>query len=188
MEILFEIIFSAFYIWWGQFVYNELSLSREEWERRKRFGVKKRFNKVQQLRSFLQEQSEAGLALTGYEHGKYLFEEDSRRYNYFVDTKSCLKKRLKKQGIQYKDDMKDLSALSLKWYEMSITDAQQYGLKPVGVIRKMVLIYKRPYSEENLPWENGNENVSRWQKPTLIGGLILIVSFIVGFAVGYILG
>lgn len=45
---------------------------------------------------------------------------------------------------------------------------------------------KRAYSEEAFPWENGNENISRWQKPTVIGGLILLGSFIVGFAIGYI--
>ena len=174
-------------IFWGQRFYNELSLSREEWENRKRFSVKKHFGKVQQLRAFLQEQSEKGLSLTGYEDGKYLFEEDTDRYNYFVDTKACLKKRLKKQGVRYTDDPKDWNSQSLKWYEMSIADARQYGLKPVGVIDKTVLIYKRPYSEERLPWENGNENINGWQRPTLIGAIIMICGFIVGFAVGYIL-
>lgn len=172
---------------WGQRLYSELSLSREEWENRKRFSVKKHFNKVQQLRSFLQEQSENGLSLTGYEDGRYLFEEDTQRYNYFVDTKACLKRRLKKQGVRYKDESKDWNSQSLKWYEMSIADAGQYGLKPVGAIDKTVLIYKRPYSEENLPWENGNKSVSGWQKPTIYGAVIMICAFIIGLAVGYIL-
>lgn len=183
---LFEIAFAVFYIWWGQFICQELSLSREEWVKRKRFSVKKHFNKVQQLRSFLQEQSACGLSLIGYENGKYLFAEDTHRYDYFVDTKSCLKKRLKEHGISYKDDLKDWSAQSPEWYEMSIADAEQYGLQPVGVIGKTVLIYKRAYSEEAFPWENGNENISRWKKPTVIGGLILLGSFVVGFAIGYI--
>lgn len=171
---------------WGQYFYNELSLSREEWENRKRFGVKRRFGKVQQLRSFLQEQSEKGLSLIGYDDGTYLFEEDTDRYNYFVDTKVCLKKRLKKQGIRYTDDPKDWNSQSLKWYEMSIADAAQYGLQPVGVIDKTVLIYKRPYSEERLPWENGNESIG-WQKLTLYGAVLVIGAFIVGFAVGFFL-
>lgn len=172
---------------WGQRYYNELSLSREEWENRKRFSVKKHFGKVQQLRAFLQEQSENGLSLTGFEDGRYLFEEDTHRYHYFVDTKACLKKRLKKQGVRYTDEKKDWNSQSLKWYELSIADAGQYGLKPVGVINKTILIYKRPYSEEGAPWENGNESLGEWQKWTLYGAVILICAFISGFAVGYIL-
>ncbi len=173
---------------WGNRFCNELSLSREEWEKRKRFGVKKHFNKVQQLRSFLQEQSEFGLSLTGYEDGKYLFEEDTCRYNYFVDTKSCLKKRLKEQGVHYTDEEKDWGGQGLKWYEMSIADAEKYDLKPVGVINRSILIYKRPYSAANLPWENGNENIRGWAKPTLIGAGIMVGACIIGYMVGYLFG
>ncbi len=175
----------------GQYHYNELSLSREEWENRKHFSVKKRFKKVHQLQTFLQEQSEAGLSLSGYEEGRYLFEEDANRYQYFIDTKACLRKRLKEQGVAYKDDTKDWTwtwtGQSLQWYEMSMEDAKRYGLKPVGVIKKSILIYRRLYSDENIPWENGNERIG-WQKPTLIGGVITIISFLFGFIMGFMLG
>lgn len=43
---------------------------------------------------------------------------------------------------------------------------------------------KGAYSEEAFPWEN--ENISRWQKPTVIGRLIVLGSFIVGFTIGYL--
>lgn len=182
-----EVLCAVLSIIWGQHMYSELSLSREEWENRKRHSVKKQFHKVQQLRSFLQEQSEFGLSLTGYENGKYLFEEDECRYNYFIDTKACLKKRLKEQGLRYKDDSKDWSLQGLKWYEMSIADAAQYGLKPVGVINKAILIYKRPYSDADLPWENGNENIGRL-KLALVADIVLVCAFVIGFVVGLFMG
>lgn len=139
--------------------YTQLCMSRKEWEQHKKHNEKKRFRKVQQLRAFLQEKSEFGLSLMGYENGCYMFEEDSRRYNYFIDTKRCLKKRLKEDGVYLTDDKKDFMSQSLKWYEMSIANAKHYDLKPVAAIGRSALIFKRPYSEQPLPWENGNENV-----------------------------
>ncbi len=167
----------------GQLAYKELSMSREEWELYKKLSEKKSFNKVQQLRSYLQEKSEFGLSLKGYEDGQYLFEEDSKRYNYFVDTKACLKKRLNEEGKAFANDSKDLSNIGLKWYEVSIANAAQYDLKPVAVINKNVLVYKRPYSDKPLPWENGNDNLN-FSAPSLAAVIIMISAFAVGVAIG----
>ena len=168
----------------GNMLYREFSMSRKEWELHKKYNEKKRFNKVQQLRSYLQEKSESGLALKGYENGYFLFEEDDQRYNYFIDTKRCMKKRLKKDGITFTDETKDWSAQSLKWYEMSIANAAKYDLKPVAVLDKTILIYKRPYSESKLPWENGNENLY-FSGPVTAALLILLACFIIGFILGF---
>ncbi len=167
----------------GQLAYRELSMSREEWTHYKQFSEKKSFNKVQQLRSYLQEKSEFGLSLKGYEGGMYLFEEDTKRYNYFVDTKSCLRKRLKEDGTTFTDEAKDWSNISLNWYEASIANTAQYGLKPVAVINKHILIYKRPYSDAPLPWENGNENIN-FSLPTLSGLVIMLLFFCLGVIIG----
>lgn len=169
----------------GQLAYKELCMSREEWEDYKKYSEKKGFNKVQQLRSYLQEKSEFGLSLKGYENGQYLFEEDSKRYNYFVDTKSCLKKRLKKEGTPFADESKDWTNISLNWYETSIANAAQYNLKPVAVINKTVLVYKRPYSDAPLPWENGNENIN-FAAPSLAGALIILTFFVIGIICGFL--
>uniref|UniRef100_UPI0040568383 DUF2812 domain-containing protein n=1 Tax=Acetatifactor sp. TaxID=1872090 RepID=UPI0040568383 len=171
----------------GQRLYTDFSLSREEWINRKNHSVKKRFKRIQHLRSFLQEQSEKGLSLTGYDNGHYLFEKDTCRYNYYVDTKSCLKKRLKEQGIAYEADKKNMSSQDLNWYEMSISEAAAYGLKPVAVVQKHVLIYKRPYSDEKLPWENGNAKISHSPFPSLLGMVFCIIGFFLGFLVGMFL-
>lgn len=171
----------------GNMLYREFCMSRKEWELHKKHNEKKHFNKVQQLRSYLQEKSEFGLALKGYENGYFLFEEDNQRYNYFIDTKRCLKKRLKKDGITFTDEAKDWGTQSLKWYEMSIANAAKYDLKPVAVLDKTVLIYKRPYSESKLPWENGNENLY-FSGPATAVLLILLGCFIAGFIAGFLGG
>ena len=169
----------------GQIAYKEFCMSRKEWELHKKHNEKKRFNKVQQLRSYLQEKSEFGLSLKGYEDGHYLFEEDSKRYNYFVDTRACLKKRLKNEGTSFTNESKDWSYISLKWYETSIANAAQYGLKPVAVINNNVLVYKRPYSDDPLPWENGNENIN-FAAPTLASAIFLLACFIFGMICGFV--
>lgn len=169
----------------GQLAYKELCMSRKEWELHKKYSEKKRFNKVQQLRSYLQEKSEFGLSLKGYEDGRYLFEEDTNRYNYFVDTKACLKKRLKNEGTSFTDESKNWLNISLKWHETSMANAAQYGLKPVAVINKTVLVYKRPYSDNPLPWENGNANLNL-ASSTLTYALFMLVCFIFGGICGLI--
>ncbi len=167
----------------GQQYYTEFSMSRSEWEQYKKHREKKHFNKVQQLRSYLQKKSEFGLSLKCYEDGYFIFEEDTQRYNYFVDTKSSLKKRLKLEGESFKDESKDIQVQSLKWYETSIANASKYGLYPVAVIDKKVLIYKRPYSDTPLPWENGNESI-RFVAPPMAAILFTAACFIFGFVIG----
>ncbi len=167
----------------GQLYYAEFSMSRGEWEQYKKHREKKSFNKVQQLRSYLQEKSEFSLSLKNYEYGHFIFEEDSERYNYFVDTKRNMKKRLKENGQAFTEESKDLQVQSLKWYETSIANAAKYGLTPVAVVDKNILIYKRPYSEEPLPWENGNENI-RFIAPPLAAILFILACFAVGFVIG----
>lgn len=172
----------------GNKMYYEFLMSRQEWETHKNYSQKKSFKKVQQLRVFLQEQSEKGLSLTGFENGRYTFEKDSHnRYNYFVDTNASLKKRLKNEGKNLEHDKKDFFSMGLKWYEISIENASKYNLKPVAVIGNNIIIYKRPFSDEKLPWENGNENISAFHFNP-VAKAILIGLFVVGFVIGFISG
>ena len=171
----------------GQCIYDELCMSREEWLLHKKHNEKKRFHKVQQHRSFLQEKSEFGLSLTGYKNGYYTFEEDSQRYNYFIDTKRSMKNRMKKEGLAFADEKKDLMTQSLQWHELSIANASRYDLKPVAAIGKYALIYKRPFSNQPMPWENGNENLN-FCSPTKAMIILFAGAFILGIVIGLILG
>jgi hypothetical protein len=182
---LLNIILLLYNTNYGQRLYREFLMSREEWETYKEYSTKRSFNKVQQLRSFLQEQSEFGLSLTGYQQGRFLFEKDTAHYNYFVDTKACLKKRLGAQETTL-DDSKDIFNRGLKWYEISIAEAEKYHLKPVAVIKQNILIYKRPYSEQELPWENGNETIGWSGTTTLRICAFFVICFIIGLIIGLV--
>ena len=185
---ILSLLLAYYFILRGQRIYYEFCMSREEWTRYKQLSEKKRFRQVQQLCSYLQEKNELGLSLAGHENGRFLFEKDPGRYNYFVDTKRCLKKRLKENTAQLGDE-KDLLKVSLNWFEQSMANAAKFGLSPVAVIGKDVLIYKRPYSDAPLPWENGTERISHsiWAIFLRMASLLLIC-YVLGYIVGYGLG
>ncbi len=185
--ILIEMGMVAFHLYWGNKLYDEMNLSREQWEQRKAYGVKKKFRKVQQLRGFLQEKSMDGFVLASYEDGKYIFEKSNQRYDYFIDTKKSLKKRLKKEGIKYERDKKDWNNLSLKWYEMSIAEAEKRNLCLVCIVERDVMVYSRIHSDDKLPWENGNENIGFFNTTCKIV-LGLLGFFFACYVLGYVLG
>lgn len=189
ISALINTITIVYSIKWGNRWYKELCMTREEWAHYKKNSEKKSFRTIQELRSYLQEKSEFGLSLVEYENGIFRFKEDSNRYNYYIDTKKALRRRMKQAGSKYKSENKDWYGASPKWYETSIADAAQYDLKPVAVIHKNVLVYKRPYSNDHktnpLPWENGGERI---HKHTFVTKalLYLLSCFTVGFVVGII--
>lgn len=171
---------SAFFnLTWGHRAHDELRLSRKEWEHRKKYSFRKRFSKIHQLQSFLKEQSDAGFALTGIENGKYLFAEDSEKYDYFVETKACLKKRLVHQDIP-------INSPYLKWYETSMADAAVYDLKPLGIVMKNAIIYRRPHSDKPLPPENENSSLNR-QTRSLVGVALIAGALVLGAVIGILI-
>lgn len=180
----FEIAFISFSMAMGQRTYTEFCMSREEWEQHKKCDEKKRFRTVRQLHSYLQEKSDAGLALKGCEEGCYLFEETSQKFDYYIDTKQSLKKRLKEDGLRFVDEKKDYMTQSLKWYEMSIADAARYGFKPVAVIGKSTLVYRRPVSDAAAPRENGKASLN-FSAPALATLVFFTCCAVIGFFIGF---
>ena len=176
----------------GQKTYEELCLSREEWERRKRYGEKKRFHKIGKLLDYLKDKNANGFVLTDYHNGTYLFEETKEEIHYEIDTKQALKKRLKAQGKKYHDEKKDWNIQSLQWYEMSIAEAQSHGLELVCVVDSETLVYKKVCNksddgEATLLNSNYNESMG-WTQKFLNRGWMFLVLAIVGFIVGYLGG
>lgn len=176
---------------WGQRIYTELSMSREEWELYKKHTEKKKFSKVSQLLTFLQEKDASGLTLKTQENHRYQFEPSSRRYDYYIDTKACLKQRVKEEGQRFQSDKKDLMTQGLKWYEMSIAHAARYGFTPVTVLDKNVLVYKRPHSDAPMPQDNGNASL-RIVSPALAAviffGCCGLIGFVAGFCAAWFFG
>lgn len=177
----------------GQQIYEELCLSREQWENRKKYGEKKTFRTVGQLLSYLKEKNEQGLMLADYEKGCYLFEESNKFYQYEVDTKYALKRRLKEQGKKYSREKKDWSGQSVQWQEMSIAQAEKAGLELAAVIDGEVLIYRRECDAEQKSrpescfHTKGNMRVS--EKGREVVGycvILLVIGFFAGFFMGFL--
>lgn len=168
---------SAFYnLLLGQYLYDELLLSRKEWELHKEFAHKKHFRTVGQLKEFLAQQLDKGLVLTKYEKNHYRFEPNSGPYDYFVDTKANLKKRLNTQPTVPDSD-------SLKWYELSIMNAAEYGLNPLGIIRNNAIIYSRPHSQAPMPAEN-ERHALHHSFPSLAGAALIAGALLLGLCIG----
>lgn len=143
----FIVLFSFMSMIFGEKTYQELCMSREEWEQRKHFSVKKSFSKTADLLDFLKAQNEKGLVLTDYCDSTYLFEETNQRYQYEVDSKNLLKKRLRAVGKKYHSEKKDWNMQSIQWYEMSIAEAAKINFEPVCVADTDILIFKRKAGE-----------------------------------------
>lgn len=187
-------VLAFFALTYGHWVYEELCLSREEWEHRKRFGEKRKFRKTKDFLSYLQEKNMQGLMLTDYTNKIYQFDETNTSYQYEIDTKQALKKRLKAQGKKYRWERKDWNLQSFQWYEMSIAEAQSRGLELVSIIDGETLVYKRVSQDdiqEAVLNPNYNESMG-WMQKLLDKGWIWVLLFgggmIFGFICGYVRG
>ncbi|MBQ9990936.1 MAG: DUF2812 domain-containing protein [Lachnospiraceae bacterium] len=189
--LLWSYFFSAFFftvytlylIHLGGQLYSEFNMSRTEWEKYRSCSEKKRFTTLGQLRFWLEEKSASGFALKEAKNGRFYFEETSEYYQYFIDTKANLKKRLKKEGLSLHKEKKDWYVQSLNWYAMSLASCTCHQLEPVTVMNKAFLLYRRPLSGEPSPWENDRELI--WTRHPLVKTLIL---FLGCYAFGYIVG
>lgn len=181
-----DVFCNHFYMKWGQRIYEELCMSREEWSNYTHLSEKKSFSKIHQLLSYLQEKNQAGLVLSDYENGSYVFEKETQAYDYFVDTKACLKSRLKKQGKHFTDEKKDFTLQGLKWYEFSIANMAEYSFKPICIIKKGAIIYKRISCDTPLPESNGNSSLTG-TAPTRLARIIVLCLLLIGFCIGYFL-
>lgn len=185
--VFIEVAIVLFYLWWGNKMYEELNLSREQWELRKNTEKTPKFKKVKELRAFLQEKNQQGFVLSAYENKKLLFEQSAVKYDYCIDTRPALQKRLKKQGNTFKREKKDWQGQSLKWYEMSIEEAGKHNFTPVCVVGQDVLVYKRPHSDKELPWENDDKKMGFLHNfPKMVVGLFMLM--LVSCMAGYISG
>lgn len=167
--------------------YNELCMTREEWNTYKNYSDEVSFSTLPKLRSYLEEKSKNGLSLAGYENGALYFEATQQQYDYIFDTKSDLIRRLKEEGSPFAEENKDWMGASLKWYETSIALAAKHNLKPMAVVNRNILVYKRPHSEEPLPWENNVKRVFG-PLPRKKYIIILVVFFLLCFILGFTLG
>lgn len=188
---LFDVASTAWLFSCSQKMYEELCLSREEWEQRKRFGVKKKFANTTKLLSFLKEKNAQGLVLTDYDNGTCLFEETGNSYIYEIDTKQALKKRLRAEGKRFQGEKKDWHLQSFRWYEMSMAEAARHCLELVCVVDSDTLVYRKQTDnpqEQAVLNPDYNESMGAIQRFFSKGWIILVIMLVImliGFAAGY---
>lgn len=171
---------------WGEKMYKELCLSREEWEKRKKNNVKASFNKIDALIDFLNQKDSEGLRLVECDNKIYIFEETKEHYTYYADTKKAMVKRMKKQGKKYQYDKKDLEMLGTRWHEMSMEEAEQLGLETVCAVEGGTVIY-RCSKDKLLLWDTGAEKTARRDNVVMIAGVYGACAAI-GFVCGLMWG
>lgn len=140
---IIEVGISLFSIIGGEITYNDLILSRAEWEAKKKYSEKKNFKKTKELIDFLSKKNDEGLVLSHCKDGIYYFEPSDKKYTYYADTISALNKRNKKKGNKLVRDSKDIEGRGLKWQEQSIREARKLGLEIVCCASYGTLIYRK---------------------------------------------
>lgn len=177
------IIFEMYY---GQLIFKELSMGREQWELRKKYTEKRKPSKIADLLALLQEKDKSGLKFAGIDD-TYLFEPSNEHFDYFADTKAALKRRIKASGERTQIEKKDFSGLGTDWVELSISEAKEHGLDVVCLAPRGVLIYRRSHSLAPIRWENGISGRESLAPLSLMGKRILLlmaVAFVIGFVIG----
>lgn len=184
---ILDLFYTIYLVRLGEQLYTEFNMSRTEWKQYQLHNEKKRFHTIYQLHSYLQEKNNSGLALKGVKGSHYIFEETPHRYDYFIDSKAGLKKRLKQEGLSFHNEKKDWYSQSTNWYELSIANAAKYHLVPIAVMHKSLLVYRRPFSTEPLPWANSKESL--WLKHPLVKTIFFFSAcFLIGCLFGLIAG
>jgi hypothetical protein len=185
---IFEVTCALLLMVVGEHMYNELVMSREQWENRKNYSYKGTFYKVNKLLVLLQKKDDKGLSLVACEGNTYLFEKCNKQYIYYADTKKALKRRMKKSGRKVKEEKKDWERQSLWWYEMSIEEAKEHGLEVVCAVENGTLIYRKNKIDENInPWYTGAVSTGKRDNKFGVGNWLLIC-FIIGLIGGLCAG
>lgn len=177
------LIFDMYY---GQSIFKELSMGREQWELRKKYTEKRKPSKIAELLALLQEKDKSGLKLVGIDD-TYLFETSNEHFDYFADTKAALKRRIKVSGERAHLEKKDFSGLGTDWVELSISEAKEHGLDVVCLAPRGVLIYRRSHSPAPISWENGISGKESLTPLSPMGKRILLL-MAVGFVIGLMTG
>lgn len=181
--VVLEILIVVLSIYSGEILYKDMSLSREEWEQKKKYGEKKSFRKAQELLAALEEKDRQGLKLVCFEDGSYQFTPTNKHYRYYLDTKRALVKRCKERGDKFSSDRKDISRIGMAWQEQSMKEAGALGLEPVA-LAEGTMIYRRKAEDSELRW---NEDIVYTTfgadvKTTLISfGALFLIGFVGGF-------
>lgn len=179
--------FSLLLMTFGERVYHDMLLSREQWEKRKKYCEKRKFQKAEEMLAYLTGKDAEGLAFAGCGGGRYLFEPTAEHYVYYADTSRALSKRRRAAGKKPVRESKDWEGVSTAWHEASMEEAEKLGLEVVCAVDGGTLIYRRKKSLPPVVWDSG---AGRTGYGSMLYGVrtMMLGALAVGFAAGLILG
>lgn len=182
-------------VYWklGRKTEEELSMSREEWQKRQdstRYKkVKKWIFTIRGLNRFLRVQEEQGWILTDASALKYYLEKKEEKHQiYTMDSKWLTNKRRRERQQQVFKDNKDWEGMNNDWQIQSLKDAEEKGWQFVCALENRAVIYRgdaetvEPLNEAK--YDNSLRGIS------LIGtyGLFLLISGLAGGVIGFVSG
>lgn len=159
---LFCIVSSILIQKYGNWIYQELCLTTDEWlllrgKKKDTKKVKKVFFRSRHLLSYLEQQSQNGWQITNIGVLHYTFQYDPAvSYTYTLDSRYYVNKRLRTNGKQTISDKKDITNLSYDWQLQSVKDASRNSWNFVCAFKNMLVLYKHPANEQTIPLNHKN--------------------------------
>lgn len=183
---VFEVAISVVGIYAGERLYNDLILSRAEWEEKKKYSEKKSFKSAKKLLSYLNDKNAQGLEFAQYKNGTYQFVPTKESYEYYLDTRKALSRRCKEKGVNIIKDKKDIENRGISWQEQSMVEAEKLDLEVVGMVEYGTVIYRRNSKKAKVTWDTMVVNTGYGDtKKTWITAYIVL--FVIAFMFGVIL-
>lgn len=183
-------LIAVLYFKYGEIYYDELKMSREEYEKQKekrRRTERHLILTTKGLQKYLRKHAKNGEKLVSMGMIKYTFEKTENVAEDFVlDTKSMVDKRRKREGMKRLSDSKDWNLMGNDWQAESIAYAESYGLECLCAFDNRAIIYQ-VYDKENIPEDMKKQRVRIF---SILGGtgMLMLVGGIVGFVVGFCMG
>lgn len=199
--VWFNLIYTILFLWlaWlmrklGDASYKELLLTREEWtylyNSKQIRKVRKLVLTNRNLNHFLRKQAKNGWKLVHMTPTKYTFERTTdEEYCYTIDTKFLTNKRRKANGNSIITDYKDWNGINNDWQIQSLKDANEKGWEYVCAFENRSVIYRKDREDEkNLLNPKKYDNSLRFISIVGFTWFVIIISGIVGFLAGLIMG
>lgn len=192
-DLLYTVItalLACFYFKYGNIHYNELKMSREEYQKQKekqRRTEKRLILTTKGLQKYLRKHAQKGEKLVSMGMIKYTFEKtDTMAVDFVLDTKSMVNERRKREGMKKLSDSKDWNFMGNDWQAESIAYAESNGLECLCAFESRAIIYQ-VYDKENIPEDMKKQRVRIF---SILGGtgVLMLIGGIIGFFVGFCMG
>lgn len=172
---------------------DELSLSREEWQKRRDKNRYKREKKwiltIRGMNRFLKKQEEQGWILTGVTLRKYFFvKREGSHQVYTMDSKWLTNKRRKEKMQEKFSDKKDWNGLNNDWQIQSLKDAEEKGWEFVCALENRAVIYRG--DADTVEPLNDAKYDNSLRGTSLIGfyGVVMLICGLIGGVCGFLMG